>query len=76
MNHTIRVEDMNCDHCRTTIDGALSRIVGVESVHIDLKEKRVEVTGDVDAGALQQAISKLGYTPRLLSSSADPSTPS
>ena len=75
MNHLIQVEDMNCDRCRATIDAALSRIENVSSVRIDLREKRIEVTGEVDAAVLQHVIAELGYSPRLLSSSDGSSTP-
>ena len=53
---------MSCGHCQKAVTEAISPIVGVESVRVDLETKLVTVDGDgLDDAALLAAIVEAGY---------------
>ena len=57
-----RVPEMSCEHCRRAIVGALSAVVGVERVDVDLETKAVLVHGGpLNDAELRAAISEVGY---------------
>jgi len=57
-----RVPDMSCGHCQKAVTDAISPIVGVESVRVDLETKLVTVEGEgLDDAALRAAIVEAGY---------------
>ena len=57
-----RVPDMSCGHCQKAVTEAISPIVGVESVRVDLETKLVTVEGEgLDDAALRAAIVEAGY---------------
>ena len=58
---TFNVPEISCDHCKTTIEGELSEVEGVEGVVVDIEAKRVAVGGDPSREAVVAAISKAGY---------------
>lgn len=59
---TYRVPGMTCSHCEAAVTEELSGVAGVESVHIDLETKLVEVSGQgLDDAALRAAIDEAGY---------------
>ena len=61
---TISVPEIHCDHCKHSIEGALSPIVGVASATVDVPAAAVTVEYDpsaVDRGALVAAIEEQGY---------------
>jgi uncharacterized membrane protein YraQ (UPF0718 family)/copper chaperone CopZ len=57
----VTVPDMNCEHCRKTLDSAISKLRGVDKVNINLKQKRVEVVGAVSQKNIFEAIEEAGY---------------
>lgn len=60
----ILVPEIHCDHCKTSIEGALGPIQGVEQVIVDIPARTVMVTYDaaaVDRAVLVQAIQDQGY---------------
>jgi copper chaperone len=60
----ILVPEIHCDHCTTSIEGALGPIQGVEQVIVDIPASTVTVTYDaaaVDRAVLIQAIQDQGY---------------
>lgn len=57
----LQVNDMNCEHCRLTIDTTLRAIEGVREVRIDLPRRQVEVIGDVPGEQVVAAILRAGY---------------
>ena len=64
-NVTFRVPDMNCGHCKATVEGELNRLSGAEYSNADLEKGVVEVRYDEDratAGQLEGAIEDAGYT--------------
>ena len=66
MNETImRVPDMSCGHCLATVQGALERVDGVESVQVSLESKIAAIShfGEIDIYALMAAVQAVGFTP-------------
>lgn len=60
----LTVPDMTCEACRTTIEGALYLLPGVDEVDVDLERKLVTVEHDasqVPAGQLAVAVEEQGY---------------
>ena len=55
---------ISCDHCVHTIKRAVSRLMGVTSVHADVESKHVTVIYDPDRAGEEQiktALSDEGY---------------
>jgi copper chaperone len=61
---TISVPEIHCDHCKSSIEGALASIGGVEGANVDIAARTVTVTYDdasVNHGDLVEAIEQQGY---------------
>ena len=61
---TISVPEIHCDHCKSSIEGALASIGGVEDATVDIAARTVTVTYDdasVNHGDLVEAIEQQGY---------------
>jgi copper chaperone CopZ len=68
MNETsLMVQDMSCGHCVATVQGALERVDGVDSVEVSLETKVAKVFhhGEIDAYALEEAVQAVGFTPEV-----------
>jgi len=55
---------ISCDHCKRTIEAAVGRLEGVESVSVDVEQKRVSVRFEgavVAHEAIVAAIEEAGY---------------
>ena len=64
LTETISVPEIHCDHCKTSIEGALASIGGVERAAVDIPARTVTVTYDeapVPPGDLVEAIEEQGY---------------
>jgi copper chaperone len=64
VTETLSVPEIHCDHCKTSIEGALTSIGGVEAATVDIPARTVTVTYDnasVDRGDLIKAIEQQGY---------------
>jgi len=59
---TFIVPDITCEHCRTKIIEKIRKIEKVREVTIDIKRKKVKVTGDVEKECIISAIINAGYT--------------
>lgn len=62
--NTLTVPEMSCDACRATIEGALERLPGVDSVSVDLERKLVTIEHDDDRAPVSQlaaAVEDEGY---------------
>ncbi|MGH2701751.1 MAG: heavy metal translocating P-type ATPase [Actinomycetota bacterium] len=60
----VSVEGMTCASCAARVQRALERQPGVEQANVNLASNRAHVVYDsdaVDMGALQEAVSKIGY---------------
>lgn len=61
---TISVPEIHCDHCKSSIEGALGSVAGVEGASVDIAARTVTVSYDdasVDHGDLVEAIEQQGY---------------
>jgi copper chaperone len=65
MTTKLRVQDATCGHCKATIEGAVSRVEGVQTADLDLDSKVLSVGHDdtLDPDELARAVSGAGYTP-------------
>jgi copper chaperone len=56
------VPGVSCEHCVGAVTGEVEQVAGVESVVVDLENKRVTVRGrSIDDGAVRAAIDDAGY---------------
>jgi copper chaperone len=63
----ITIEGMSCEHCKMTVEKAVSSVEGVSSVSVDLKSGKADVTYDASKASLEdikRAIEAAGYTPK------------
>ncbi len=63
-NQVFNVPDIHCDHCASSIEGAVGAIVGVEKVKVQIEERTVDVTYDdasVELDSIVTAIEGQGY---------------
>jgi len=61
---TIVVPEIHCDHCRSSIEGALAPLDGVARASVDIEARQVTVDYDastIDRDALISAIEDQGY---------------
>lgn len=61
---TISVPEIHCDHCRTSIEGALQPLDGVQQAVVDVGRRTVTVAYDdatIDRRSLIDAIEDQGY---------------
>ncbi|KKM11286.1 hypothetical protein SY88_09470 [Clostridiales bacterium PH28_bin88] len=60
----INVEGMTCNHCKMSVEKALTNLAGVNKAEVNLAAKNVTVTfepGKVDITAMKNAITRAGY---------------
>ena len=57
---TYSVPEISCEHCRSTIEGALSGLSGISSVVVDVDAKTVTVEGG-HPDAVVAAIEDVGF---------------
>lgn len=50
------VPDISCDHCKTSIEAAVSELNGVEAVSVDIPSKTVDLSYDEGAVSLENII--------------------
>lgn len=61
---TIRVPEIHCGHCKSSIEGALQPLDGVTTAEVDVDARTVAVTYEeavVTRDALVEAIEAQGY---------------
>ena len=61
---TINVPEIHCDHCKTSIEGALNPVEGVSSATVEVPARAVTVTYDetvVTRDGIVAAIEDQGY---------------
>ena len=63
MKKIVHVEGMHCDHCKASVEKALSAVEGVASAKVDLKKKTATVAleKDVADSALLDAVNEAGF---------------
>ena len=57
----LKVADMSCGHCASTIDEAIRAAIPGAAVDVDLASKIVSVRGTDDHARLQKIIAAAGY---------------
>ncbi len=58
---TYEVPSISCGHCKQTIEGAVGRLDGVESVSVDVEARSVNVQGSATDADVRAAIEAAGY---------------
>ena len=61
---TLSVPDISCDHCRRTIETALTRLPGVRAATVDVGARAVQVTydeGTVGPATIRTTLADEGY---------------
>ncbi len=68
MEKKLIVEGMMCNHCKASVEKALSNVEGVSNVNVDLAGKLATVICDdtVTDADLYAAVEKKGFTPKPL----------
>jgi copper chaperone CopZ len=63
-NVVLNVPDISCEHCERAITGALSPVVGVNSVSVDIPAKQVKVdynAAQVDLEKMKEILQEEDY---------------
>ncbi|MDG5789055.1 copper chaperone CopZ [Evansella sp. AB-P1] len=50
----IKVEGMTCGHCKSSVEGALTKLAGVSAAEVNLDAKNVSVEYDESAVTVEQ----------------------
>jgi copper chaperone len=61
---TVKVPDIHCDHCKMSLEGAVSELSGVGIAEVSIEARTVEVTFDEQLTKMDdivQAIEGQGY---------------
>jgi copper chaperone len=61
---TLNVPEVHCDHCKTSLEGAVGALGGVESVTVSVPSASIDVSfdpEDVDLETIKLAIEEQGY---------------
>lgn len=57
-----KIEGMACNHCRMTVEKALTALPGATDVNVDLSKGTATVTGAVDPAAVEKAVLLAGFS--------------
>lgn len=61
---SLQVPEVHCDHCKTSIEGAVSQLPGIGTVDVAISEASVSVEYDedtIDLDRIKSAIEEQGY---------------
>lgn len=60
---TIKIEGMQCNHCKMSVEKALKNIDGIEMVEVDLEKKQaiIETSKEVEDSQIESAIEEEGF---------------
>ena len=64
MEKTITVNGMKCEHCKATVESALTALEGVKSAEVNLAERNVYINFDenvVSEAQMKQAVDAAGH---------------
>ena len=62
---TLIAPDISCQHCQHAIEGALGKLVGVNTVKVDIPMKKVHIDYDpqkVTLAKIEEVLDDTGYT--------------
>jgi copper chaperone CopZ len=73
---TVKILNISCDHCASTIKRELAGVRGVSLVEVDLRTREVSVEWDTPARweDIRQLLHDINYPPEELSNSRGAST--
>jgi len=60
----LQAPEIHCDHCKTSIEGAVGSLEGVDSVEVAIADATVRVDFDqsrVELNSIKKAIEEQGY---------------
>lgn len=60
---SLQVPEVHCDHCKSSIEGAVSALPGVQGVEVAIADATVDVEYDdtVELDTIKKAIEEQGY---------------
>jgi copper chaperone len=61
---TLMVPEVHCDHCKTSLEGAVGDLQGVSRVEVSVPDATIEVSfeeGAVDLDTIKKTIEEQGY---------------
>jgi copper chaperone len=61
---TLMVPEVHCDHCKTSLEGAVGDLQGVSRVEVSVPDATIEVSfeeGAVDLDTIKRTIEEQGY---------------
>ena len=61
---TLQVPEVHCGHCKTSLEGAVGALIGVQSVEVAVADATLDVSfnaEDVDLDTIKQTIEEQGY---------------
>jgi copper chaperone len=61
MTRVYNVPSISCGHCKSSIEGEVSQVDGVDSVVVDIEGRTVTVDGTASDDAVIAAIDEAGY---------------
>lgn len=62
----ISVPDMNCGHCRASVETALSALPGIGTLAIDLPARQLSISGPAAPGDVLAALDAIGFPATVL----------
>lgn len=63
-NATLTVPTISCGHCKSSIEGAVGDLSGIQRVEVGIESKQVDVDFDettIDLDSIIEAIEEQGY---------------
>ena len=61
---TLNVPDISCGHCKSSIEGAVNELSGIDKVEVHIEQRTVDIAFDdtaLDLAAIVEAIEDQGY---------------
>jgi len=61
---TLQVPEVHCDHCKTSLEGAVGDLGGVSRVEVSVPDATLDVSFDessVDLNTIKETIEEQGY---------------
>lgn len=61
---TLQVPEVHCDHCKTSLEGAVGTLEGVSAVEVTIPETSISISYDdeiLGLGAIKKTIEEQGY---------------
>jgi copper chaperone CopZ len=62
--HDLKIEDMTCGHCVSTVTQTVKSIDPNAKIEIDLASKRVRIDSTQSLETLREVLSEAGYPPQ------------